>query len=260
MVPGPGDERPERIARRGRREWLRRLDADLENLRRAIAWARDHDERLEVELVGATWLFLSLRGLFREALSYLRHALETAAEDPSLDQSESLARGGSVALHLGDDAAAEVWAEKRLQLGRDRRDAAVIANSLVRLALVATERGDRDRARTLYRDAADAARSCGDTQSLAIIANNLGDLAVVEHDAETARMHYQRALELWRELRDVRGESNTLSGLALLLLNEGAPDEAAAHLNSALRLQGDRGARSGPRVPVGIRRRRLATR
>ena len=34
-------------------EWLGRLNADLENLRRAIGWARDHDERLEVELVGA---------------------------------------------------------------------------------------------------------------------------------------------------------------------------------------------------------------
>ena len=224
--------------------WLRRLDADLENLRRAIAWARDHDERLEVELAGATWLFLSLRGLFREALSYLRHALETAAEDPSLDRSELLHGASYVALALGDDAAAEVWAEKRLQLGRDRRDAAAIASPLVMLALVATARGDRDRARTLYRDAADAARSCGDTQSLAIVANNLGDIAVVEHDAETARMHYQRALELYRELRDVSGESGTLHGLALLLLNEGAPDEAAAHLNSALRLQGALGERA----------------
>jgi predicted ATPase/Tfp pilus assembly protein PilF len=225
-------------------EWLERLDAELENLRSAITWAWNHDKQLEVDLAGATWRFLYERGLLREALDCLRRALETAAEDPSLDESELLYGASNVALNLGDDAAAEVWAEKRLQLGRDRRDAAVIARSLVGLALVATERGNRDRARTLYRDAADAARSCGDTQSLAIVANNLGDLAVVERDAETAQMHYQRALELYRELRDVRGESGTLHGLALLLLNEGAPDEAAAHLNSALRLQGARGEKA----------------
>ena len=43
-------------------EWLRRLDAELENLRRAIGWGRDHDARLEVELVGATRYFLFVRG------------------------------------------------------------------------------------------------------------------------------------------------------------------------------------------------------
>ena len=72
-------------------EWLGRLDADLENLRRAIAWARDRNERLEVELVGAIWYFLFVRGLFREALNYLAHALETA-RSTSLDQAELLLR------------------------------------------------------------------------------------------------------------------------------------------------------------------------
>jgi predicted ATPase len=64
-------------------EWLVRLDADLENLRSAIAWARNHDERLEVELAGATWYFLAVRGLLREALGYPTHALETAQKVPS---------------------------------------------------------------------------------------------------------------------------------------------------------------------------------
>ena len=63
-------------------EWFALLNADLENLRSAIRWAQGHDERLEVELAGATWFFLAMRGLLREALDYLVHALETAEEDP----------------------------------------------------------------------------------------------------------------------------------------------------------------------------------
>jgi predicted ATPase len=70
-------------------EWLARLDADLENLRRAIGWAHAHDERLEVELVGAAWYFLFVRGFFREGLGYLLQALETA-RSASLDQAELL--------------------------------------------------------------------------------------------------------------------------------------------------------------------------
>jgi tetratricopeptide (TPR) repeat protein len=118
-------------------EWLERLDADLENLRSAISWARDHDEHLEVELAGATWYFLSLRGFFREALSYLRHALETA-ESASLDPDELLKGASKVAISLGDLAAAERWSEQRLELGRARGDQAVIARSLIGLGNRAT--------------------------------------------------------------------------------------------------------------------------
>ncbi len=69
-------------------EWLLRFDADAENLRSAIGWACDHDERLEVQLAGATWFFLSVRGFLREALGHLLHALEVAEGAPPLDQSE----------------------------------------------------------------------------------------------------------------------------------------------------------------------------
>jgi len=213
-------------------EWLGRLDADLENLRSAISWARDHDEHLEVELAGATWYFLSLRGFFGEALSYLRHALETA-ESASLDPDELLHGASKVANSLGDLAAAERWCERRLELGRARDDDRVIARSLIGLGNV---QSDDERARMLYLDAADVARRCGDTESLAIVAHNLG-LVFYEEDAqESARTHSQQALELYRELADAAGEASALSNLALVALAEGDIDEAAAFLVNSLRL------------------------
>jgi hypothetical protein len=38
------------VGRSAARRVARRLDADLENLRSAISWARNHDGRLELEL------------------------------------------------------------------------------------------------------------------------------------------------------------------------------------------------------------------
>ena len=139
------------LSRAATEEWLGRLDADLENLRSAIIWARDHDQHLEVELAGATWYFLSLRGLLGEALSHLRHALETA-ESASLDPDELLYGASKVAFRVGDLAAAERWSEQRLEpLGRARGDPAVIARSLI---------GARQRA-TRPRTCTDALPRCG---------------------------------------------------------------------------------------------------
>jgi predicted ATPase/class 3 adenylate cyclase len=226
-----------------RGEWLVRLDAELQNLRSAIGWARSNDDHLEVELVEATWRFVSGRGLLREALSYLLHALETAQKDVSLDQTELLQGAAYVAIRTGDYAAAEKWGEQRLELGRADEDAPVIATSLVGLALVAEQHGDHERARTLYLDAADVARDCGDTAILPVVAYNLGEIALIEGDAETARMHFQQTLQLNRELSDPGGEAFALVGLSFVALTGGDTDEAAALLGSSLRLASSVGVR-----------------
>ena len=224
-------------------EWFALLDADLENLRSAIRWAQEHDERLEVELAGATWFFLAMRGLLREALGYLVHAIEMAEEDPSLDRGELLYGASYVGLRTGDYAAAQRWSEQRLELGRAREDAFMIAGSLIGLALAAHSQDEPERARTLYLDAADVARGCGDAQSLRIVAANLGGMALEDGDTETARAHLQPLLELEREISNTQGEAAILSLLALVALVEGDTDEAGARFGSSLRLASSVGDR-----------------
>jgi tetratricopeptide (TPR) repeat protein len=225
------------------REWLVRLAPDLENLRTAIRWAQEHDDGLEVELAGTTWYFLSMRGLLREALSYLAHAIETAENDPSLDKSELLYGAAYVAIRTGDYSAAEQWSEQRLELGRAHGDAPVIARSLVALGLVALLEDDVERARTLVREAAQVAGDCGDTQTLGMAVSHLGSIAILEGDMETARLYYQQGLELHRELSDARGEVELRSSLGSLALLRGDTDEAAAFLGDALRLASSLGGR-----------------
>ncbi len=224
-------------------EWFALLNADLENLRSATRWAQEHDERLEVELAGATWFFLAMRGLLREALGYLVHAIETAEEDPSLDRGELLYGASFVSSKTGDYDAMQRWSEQRLELARARKDTSMIAMSLVGLALAADMQDERNRARTLYLEAADLARECGDTRSLTIVAANLGGMALVDGDTETARTHLERSLELVRERSNAQGEAAILSYLALVALVEGDTDEARALLGSSLRLASSVGDR-----------------
>ena len=226
-------------------EWVALLNADLENVRSAIRWAQDHDERLEVELAGATWFFLAMRGLLREALGYLVHGIETAEEDPSLDRGEILYGASFVASKTGDYDALQRWSEQRLELARARKDDSMIARSLIGLALAAEIQDKRERARTLYHEAADVAQKCGDAQSLRVVAANLGGMALADGDTETARAHLQPLLELEREISNTQGEAAILSLLALVAVVEDDTDEAGALFDSSLRLAsrvGDREA------------------
>ena len=225
-------------------EWLGRLNAELENLRRAIGWTRDHDERLEVELVGAAWYFLYVRTLLREALDYLVHALETA-RSTSLDQAELLYGAGSVAFEMGDYAGSQQWYEQLLEFGRARGDARLIAKSLAILAHVAFAGNDRERSRALYLDAADAARECGDVLALSIVASGLGEIALETGDAAAARTHHQCELELARELSNPRAEAIAFAALSRVALVERDTDKAAADLDSALRLANALGDKAG---------------
>jgi predicted ATPase len=216
-------------------KWLGRLDADLENLRRALGWARDHDERLEVELAGATWYFLFVRARLSEALNYLAHALETA-RSASLDQGELLYGAGSVAFSMGDYAAAQQWYGQLLDLGRARGEVQLIARSLATLADVALQAGEPERSQALCLDAVDAAGECGDKLTLMIAAHALAEIALARGETETARTHYQRELELARELPNPRSEAGALSCLSHVALLEGATDDAQRDLTTALRL------------------------
>jgi tetratricopeptide (TPR) repeat protein len=120
----------------------------------------------------------------------------------------------------------------------------VIARSLVSVALAA-ELHDNDlgRAKTLYGEAAQVARDCGDTRSLGAALSNLGNIAVSEGDLETARLYYQQGLELHGELSDAHGEAGSLASLANLALVEGDFDKAAALLAESVRLASSLGAR-----------------
>ena len=206
MVPGPGGERRGRIPPDAE-EGLVRLDAELENLRRAIGWARDHDGPVEVELLGAAWWFLYMRGLFREALNYLEHALETA-RSTSLDQAELLRGAGTVARTLGDLTATQQWTEELLELGRARGDARAIAGSLATLASVAVQGGDLERARTLLLDADDAARAYGDMNMSMYVAHLHGEIDLEAGDAR-GRASTTKKRSNWRASYETHGASQS---------------------------------------------------
>lgn len=78
--------------------WVRRLRDELDNLRQALTWSRDHDEGRHVRLVGLLHWFWFSTGQWPEARQWLRGALTLpAGQRPTRDRAALLFSAGCIA-------------------------------------------------------------------------------------------------------------------------------------------------------------------
>jgi predicted ATPase/class 3 adenylate cyclase len=59
--------------------WLRRLDAEQDNVRAAIGWALGHDVETALQLTGSLYQYWEYRGLWNEGIRWTTEALERAS-------------------------------------------------------------------------------------------------------------------------------------------------------------------------------------
>ncbi len=88
--------------------WLPRLDAELDNLRAALAAAASvPDPELELRLAGGLWRYWWIRGSLTEGRERLTAALSRAAGPPSAARARALAGAAGLAFSQGDRAEAK---------------------------------------------------------------------------------------------------------------------------------------------------------
>lgn len=96
--------------------------------------------------------------------------------------------------------------------------------------------GDFDRSWAVHLEGIEVAQECGDMRTVALAENNLGNIALRLGDPRAARLHFESALELHRELSAVADEGGALCGIAAVALFEEAVNEAASLYGQSLRL------------------------
>jgi predicted ATPase len=62
--------------------WRAELAPEVDNLRAALAWARDHDLAAGLRLIGATWPYWFIRLSHAEGRAWLSTFLAAADESP----------------------------------------------------------------------------------------------------------------------------------------------------------------------------------
>ena len=226
-------ERAEEKLRIGMLHWVARLEADLGNLRTALAYFRNAgDADSHARLAIAMCEFWLASKYYDEGLRLIESAL-SADLAPAL-RGRAFEGAGRLALHLNDLERAEKYARECLGLATEVGDPADAAQSLTTLALVASSRGDLAEARSLLSEGVEIARRGNDLASLTSALDFLAELELTEGDVVGARAHFEEALAL----REAAGSPGWIawshSNLGLIAYAQGEFDKALEWYRRAL--------------------------
>ena len=180
-------------------DWLPEAD-ELENVRAALAWARDERELgLELRLAAAMGFFWAGSGSLSEGRAWLEDVLSRA------DDAEPALRGtaANAAAHLswrqGDQAGARRLAAVGIEIFEELGDRRQLAIGKVAVAIAASQEGDYETEDRLYAEVEPIFRELGNEGGLAILMANRGYTAIMTGDYERAermtcakRLHLQR--------------------------------------------------------------------
>jgi len=202
----------------GQATWLTRLDADHDNMRAALDWAREHagdSNEMALQFAGALWRFWWMRGHLAEGRRWLEGLLNRGGGSAAV-RARALNGAGNLAWSQGDYARATAWYEESIAFWRQVGDAGGIARALSNLGMVLHERGDVGGAQVRYEESLALHRQQRDLDrwNIAAALNNLGRAVHELGDRAWARALFAESLALKREIGDSAGTAATLGNLA----------------------------------------------
>jgi predicted ATPase/DNA-binding CsgD family transcriptional regulator len=220
--------------------WRDRLEADLDNLRAALAWCTDDSAEVEdaehgLRLAGALWYFWFQRGLPAEGRRWLTRALARVPRG-GVDRAQALLGAGTLAWRQGDVAAARVHLDESVALWREATDRRGLAEALHVLGHVRFDQRDFAAAEVLFQESLSAYRLAADTLGGLPLVADLGLVAYHRGEYAVAGAVFEESLALFRShgLKDrAAGVLNPMGDLARLAGDE---DRAAALYEESLEL------------------------
>ncbi len=223
------------LAGHGQARWLRRLDAEWDNLRVVFTHLSAEDRTADL-LQLAVWLYrFTLSRGHADVVGYLRPVIDRT----DLPNSELLAEAMALTGHLVgvlwrtdpvEMGAAKAYAERALVMARAVGDAHAEARALERLVESAFYAGDVDSAHRLCEQVVAIAREhdCAD-----LLGEALQALAfTIEEPAEKRRLQ-QEALAIARTSGDDLLAANGLANLFAIELDAGQIEQAGAYMDEA---------------------------
>ena len=228
---------------RGGREWLDRLERELDNLRASLDQLAISGETERASLmVGALSDLWGSRGHVAEGRRRIESALR-ADERPTGARAKALNGAAELAAIMGDPATMGLRAEEALMLHVSLGDRRGEAASLQQLGYAVSEEGDQARAQQLLEQSIQLSRDVGAEHLALWTTRTLAWVHAKSGDLEGARGLYEDDLRRAVALGSRSLEATLLGSLAWLSVREGRAQDALPLLEQSLRIRHDLGDR-----------------
>ncbi len=214
---------------------LDQLELENENLRAALTWLIDSEEReLALHLVATLWWFWYARGHMSEGRQWFERLLSGSESVVAPVRAKALKSAGWFAHQQKDFDHAETLLKEGLGVYRLLGDTQNIATCLYRLGLVAWARGNYSLAQSLTEDALSLYNEVGSREGIADSLLILSYAATEEGEYSKACELAEQGLLIFREISDQWGIAYTLLGLARVILLQGDSSAAQALTEESL--------------------------
>jgi predicted ATPase/class 3 adenylate cyclase len=215
--------------------WLDQLEVDNDNLRVALSYSlEDSEAEPGLRLAAALLRFWSYRGHALEGARAITAQLQRPrAGALTLVRARALiAAGHLLSIYVGEQTAAEGYAEEALLIARSVRDDHAEAAALGVIACVRMRQGRHDEAREISAAAVVAGRAGGDPLLLATLLRWDGSAVMFAGGDGRASLH--ESLVLYRAAGDRTGVSRALHDLGCAELSAGNIGGAVGYLEESL--------------------------
>jgi predicted ATPase/class 3 adenylate cyclase len=219
-----------------------RLEAEHDNLRAALDWVVAADEAgLGLRLVGALWRFWQARGHLIEgdARAHAVLALPSVATQPPEVRAVAEGAAGSIAYWRGDKRSSNRHYTAALGLAEESGDRSLIARASYDAGFAAAPALETQRERYLagaphFERALELFRELGDRRGVADALWALAMSLGARGDVDGLERLARESLALGREMHDPFRIGWSAHLLGLVLMHLGNADEARPHLTDAL--------------------------
>jgi predicted ATPase/DNA-binding SARP family transcriptional activator len=220
------------------RSWLRRLDAETANLRRALDAALEDADDAVFPMVNTLAWYWFLRGRLTEARRALDRALASGHAPAAARATAAAWRSGIATLAGEHGERGEHAAPPSLDRIDDPAARAVLEWFH---AFVASDFGDPSGAEAMTGRALASFRALGDQWGVAAALSTRAKLAIVRGDPAAAHRDARQSLALFRELGDRWGQLQAIEWLGAALAATGDREQAARLHRDGLRMAEDLG-------------------
>jgi non-specific serine/threonine protein kinase len=202
---------PDLLTGQAQTTWLPRLDAELDNLRAALAWFNAEGRHTDIlRLLSATMEYWTDRPYHDEVRRWLEPSLGAASDAPAIVRAAALELAVYMSSFLSDAPAAVAFAEEELSIARTLNDPFALGRAHLAMGEAWATSNDVARAEDAYAKGVPLFRAAGATVWMAVTLSELGDSRSVRGDVVGAVPVLDEALALHRQTGFLWGIATTL--------------------------------------------------